>query len=66
MSMFIDGDECTTCGDCEPVCPTNSISNRNGVFIIDASSCTECESTNDVPKCIAVCPSDYCIQSLEN
>ncbi|TRW89622.1 4Fe-4S binding protein [Candidatus Methylobacter oryzae] len=64
MSMFINNDDCTGCGDCEPVCPTGSISNRNGVFVIDVSSCTECADDSGEPHCISVCPSDYCIQPL--
>ena len=54
MAMIINGDECTGCSDCEPLCPSNAISNRNGVFMIDAASCTECEGEFD------------CIQFLED
>lgn len=65
MSMIINGDECTACGDCEPVCPTHAISLQNGVFTIDAASCTECEGKSNEPQCLSVCPMDYCIQFLE-
>lgn len=43
---------CTNCGVCEPICPTESI--RPGVtrFVIDSDTCTDCR------QCIAVCPVD--------
>jgi ferredoxin len=65
MAMYIDGDECTTCGECELVCPTGAIVNRKGVLSINAKVCTECDGASDEPQCLAVCPLDDCIRYLE-
>ena len=43
MALTIVKDLCTACGDCEPVCPTQSIAPWKGVFKIDPETCTECE-----------------------
>lgn len=56
MAMKILADECTACGDCKPVCPTTSITQKGGNFRINAETCTECEGEADSPKCVAVCP----------
>ncbi len=50
--MMIDPDECTLCGDCKPVCPTQSIVLQDGVFYIDPDTCTECDGD---PHCLAQC-----------
>lgn len=63
MAMKIT-DMCTSCGDCEPVCPTTSISVKKGLFVIDKNTCTECEGDFDSPKCVEVCPIDGCIEKL--
>jgi len=64
MALYIVDEECINCGDCEPVCPTNSIKEGKIVFEIDAKSCTECEDDYDIPQCIDVCPVDNCILPL--
>lgn len=56
MAMKIIADECTACGDCEPVCPSASIKVKSGMYRIDANTCTECEDAADSPQCVAVCP----------
>jgi ferredoxin len=56
MALKIIGDECTACGDCKPVCPSKSISEKGGVFRINADTCTECDGVADSPQCIDVCP----------
>ncbi len=65
MAMMINRDECTGCGDCEPVCPNGSITRRRGLYVIDPESCTECEESGDEPQCLLVCPVDDCILPLE-
>lgn len=62
MAYFIVAEECISCGDCEPVCPTASIYEEKGVFKITESTCTECEGDFDVPQCVKVCEIDNCIQ----
>ncbi len=61
MAMYIVADECISCGDCQPECPTKSIIEGKIVFEIDASTCTECEGDFDSPKCVELCPIDNCI-----
>ncbi len=56
MAMTIVVDECTSCGDCQPVCPTGALLKKKGTFVIDAGTCTECEGEFDEPQCIANCP----------
>lgn len=61
MAMIIDAALCTSCGDCEPDCPTESIKTRKGVTKIDPETCTECEGDFDKPKCVELCPIKGCI-----
>lgn len=64
MSLYIVADECISCGDCEPECPTESIYESKIVFEINAKTCTECEGEFDSPKCVELCPIDNCILPL--
>lgn len=64
MALKIVAEECISCGDCEPVCPTASIYEAKGVFHITKETCTECEGDFDVPQCVKVCPVDDCIISV--
>lgn len=64
MAMKINPDMCTSCGDCEPECPTASISTKKGLYVIDASSCTECEGDFSKPQCVKVCPIKGCITQI--
>lgn len=64
MAMAIDGFECTLCGDCRPACPTEAIALEEGVYRIDATRCNECAENGGEPRCLAVCPVDFCIQPL--
>ena len=64
MAMYIVAEECISCGDCEPVCPTSSIYEDKVVFKITKETCTECEGDYDSPKCVEVCPVPDCILPL--
>ncbi len=64
MALYIVADECIACGDCEPDCPTASIKEKNGTFVINAKTCTECEGEFDEPKCVDLCPVSNCILPL--
>jgi len=56
MALKILQAECTSCGDCKPVCPTKSITDKGGIFKINPATCTECEGEFDEPQCVSVCP----------
>jgi ferredoxin len=47
MAYFIN-DDCISCGACEGECPSNSISEGDGKFVIDAATCTDCGACADV------------------
>lgn len=64
MAMYIVAEECISCGDCEPLCPTTSIFEDKVVFKITKETCTECEGDFDEPKCVEVCPVPGCILPL--
>jgi len=64
MALFIDANEFISCGDCEPACPTDSITEGVLVFKIDPTTCTECVGDYDKPQCVRVCPIDRCILPL--
>ena len=64
MAMYIVADECISCGDCEPLCPTSSIFEDKVVFKITKETCTECEGDYDAPECVEVCPVPGCILPL--
>ncbi|MBK1694062.1 ferredoxin [Chromatium weissei] len=63
MAMKIMRELCTACGDCEPVCPTQSIKPFKGVYKIDANTCSECEGEGEAgsPQCADACMEDGCI-----
>ena len=52
MALQIVKSVCTACGDCEPLCPTKSITPWKGVYKIDPDTCTECEGEFDMPQCV--------------
>jgi ferredoxin len=56
MAMKINED-CIACGACLPECPTESISEGDGIlYVINADTCVECEGHYDEPQCASVCP----------
>ena len=62
MAYKIVASQCTGCSMCEPECPNQAISEKNGTFIIDPKKCTECIGHFDDPQCVACCPvDDTCI-----
>lgn len=63
MTYRIVANECISCGDCAPVCPTQSITEGMVVFQINAKTCTECAGDYELPQCVKVCPIDQCILS---
>ena len=50
MTMKITED-CIACGACVPECPTESISEGDGItYVIDQATCVECQGHADSPK----------------
>ena len=47
---FVIGDDCTMCGACQEVCPTDAISPGDPKFIIDPEKCVDCGA------CAEECP----------
>jgi len=43
-------DECVCCGNCQPECPVEAISEGDDKYEIDPEKCTDCGS------CAEVCP----------
>ena len=49
---FVINDACINCGVCVAECPTDAISEGDGIYIIDADACIDCGA------CAGVCPVD--------
>jgi len=55
--IWIDGEKCTGCGDCQPACPYDVIYKNDDLNI--AQKCTGCAHRLDkreLPRCVDVCP----------
>jgi ferredoxin len=57
MSSQIN-EKCTSCGACQPACPTASITKGSRLFVVDSDTCTDCL------LCAAVCPVDAVVNPL--
>lgn len=47
MAYKISADECIGCGACAGECPTEAISENDGVYVIDADKCADCGACAD-------------------
>lgn len=47
MAYKIDGEKCTSCGNCESVCPNESISKADDRYVIDPEQCISCGLCED-------------------
>jgi len=62
MAYKIVASQCTACGACEFECPNAAIRMKGDMYIIDASTCTECDG--EQPRCDDVCPvPDTCVRA---
>jgi ferredoxin len=50
MAYKVNSDTCVNCGACEPVCPVQAISEKDGKRVIDAGKCIDCGA------CAGTCP----------
>ena len=57
---FKIGEDCISCGACEPECPNSAISEGETIYVIDPGKCTECVGFFESSKCAEVCPVDCC------
>ena len=57
------GEDCSSCGACEPECPNQAISEGADHYEIDAAKCDECAASGGDPSCMAVCPSDCIVKA---
>lgn len=55
MSMKIDSEECTACGDCAEACHSQAISAKGAYFVVNPGKCDECEN-EESPRCQDACP----------
>lgn len=39
---YVISEKCTKCGSCEPVCPTDAISEGDDKYVISADDCVDC------------------------
>ena len=49
---YVISDDCTKCGNCESVCPSEAISEGESKYEIDADKCVDCG------LCADECPVD--------
>ena len=52
-------EDCIACGACSEECPTESISEGDGIYVIDADTCIDCGA------CAGVCPVDAPQEAIE-
>ena len=52
---YVITDACISCGVCVAECPTDAISEGDGLYVIDADTCIDCAA------CAAVCPVDAAV-----
>ncbi len=54
-------EDCINCDACRPECPTDSITVGEDIYVIDATTCVECDGYFDEPQCVSLCPIDCCV-----
>jgi len=50
MAYKINPDTCVNCGACEPVCPVQAITEKDGKRVINPDTCIDCGA------CSGTCP----------
>jgi len=52
MAAIVNQDECSACGSCVDVCPSDAISLDGDVAVVNEEECNECGA------CVDECPSE--------
>ncbi|HOM56956.1 MAG TPA: 4Fe-4S binding protein [Candidatus Latescibacteria bacterium] len=52
MPAVVNKEECTGCGSCVEVCPSEAITMDDDVAVVNPEECTECGA------CVDECPSE--------
>lgn len=53
---YVINDNCVSCGTCAGQCPTDAISEGDGIYVIDADACVSCGS------CCDACPTEAIVE----
>ena len=53
---YVITDNCVSCGTCAGQCPTEAISEGDGIYVIDADICVSCGA------CAEVCPTEAIVE----
>ena len=56
MAYKIKETTCTGCSACQYECPNKPIVEKNFLFSIDPTKCTECIGFFEEAQCVAICP----------
>ena len=54
---YVIKDSCISCGVCAGECPTEAISEGDGIYVIDADKCIDCGA------CAGACPVDAPVEA---
>lgn len=55
---YVISDECTKCGNCESVCPSEAISEGDAKYEIDPEACVDCGLCADECPVNAISPGE--------
>jgi len=47
VMAYVISDECTKCGNCESVCPSEAITEGDEKYVIDEDKCVDCGLCED-------------------
>lgn len=56
MAFKVVKENCVNCGSCDPSCPVQAISEKDGARVIDEATCISCGS------CVGACPTGAIVE----
>jgi ferredoxin len=56
IMAYVISDKCVKCGKCEPVCPSEAISEGDERYVIDGDKCVDCGLCADECPTQAISP----------